>query len=444
MSATINHNGSIEIEPLPLERARPAPIFPGDHKQPGIHPDPSRVASHKDTLPHPAKSPPRPGKSRAGRRLLIAILVALVIVGCLLWQRSRTYRQLAITTNQMAVPTVSTVLPQTGPAQTEIQLPGNLMAYSEASIYARTNGYLKAWYTDIGAKLTAGELMAEIDAPDVDAQLRQAAANLSQARANLDIAQLTFGRGEDLLATKVISQQEFDQNRTSLEARQAAVQAAEANVQDLTVQQGFQKITAPFPGIVTQRNTDVGALINAGSNATSSSAQQLFHVARTDILRVYISVPEVYSPLVRIDTPAWLDLAEYPGVKFQGKVADVAGAIDPTSRTLLTEVQVPNADGRLFPGAYANVHLILNLKNPPTVIPINTLLFRSQGTQVAVVDDSNIVHLKSVTVGRDFGTSLEITSGIESNDHLILNPSDSLADGAKVDVQNAPAGNPAK
>jgi RND family efflux transporter MFP subunit len=183
----------------------------------------------------------------------------------------------------------------------------------------------------------------------------------------------------------------------------------------------------------------VGALINAGSSSSSSTAQELFHVARTDILRVYISVPEIYSPLVRVDTPAWLELSEYPGVKFQGKVADVAGAIDPASRTLLTEVQVPNGDGRLFPGAYATVHLVLKLKNPPSVIPINTLIFRSKGTQVAVAGAGNIVHLKDVTIGHDLGTSLEVTSGIDGNDRLILNPSDSLADGDKVEVQNPPA-----
>jgi RND family efflux transporter MFP subunit len=276
--------------------------------------------------------------------------------------------------------------------------------------------------------------MARIEAPDVDAQLLLAKATLARAQAALDIDQLNFNRGKELLTTRVISQQDFDTDRTNLAGQQAAVQAADANVRDLSVEQGFQNITAPFDGVVTRRNTDVGALINAGSNDTSSTAQELFHVARTDILRVYITVPEVYSSMVRIDTPAWLELAEYPGVKFQGKVAHVAGAIDTASRTLLTEVQVPNADGRLFPGAYATVHLVLKLQNAPMVIPINTLLFRSQGTQVGVVDNSNVVHLKHVTVGRDFGASLEVTSGIESSDHLILNPSDSLADGAKVQV----------
>ena len=441
MSATINHNGSTETGSQTLERGGTVlPDFPSNHHQPRSDPNAPQTTAHEETPLTPAKSPPGPRTSRAGRKLLFAILGALVIVGSLLWQHSRAYRQLAITTSQMAVPTVATVLPQAGNAEMQINLPGNLMAYTEASIYARTNGYLKAWYTDIGAKVTAGQLMAEIETPDVDAQLRQAKADLSQARANLDIAQLTFERGKELLATKVISQQEFDQNRTTLEARQATVQAGEANVQDLTVEQGFQQIFAPFTGIVTRRDTDVGALINAGSSSASSTAQELFHVARTDILRVYISVPEIYSPLIKVETPAWLELAEYPGVKFQGKVANVAGAIDPATRTLLTEVQVPNEDGRLFPGAYANVHLVLTINKPPMVVPINTLLFRSQGTQVAVVDQSNIVHLKHVTIGRDFGTSLEVTNGIESTDHVILNPSDSLADGEKVEVENVPAG----
>lgn len=434
MNATMTNHTNVALQPEPLEQGRPAVRnFAGNHNQPAIHADPPHFSSHDE-------SQPRARKSRAGGKLLLAILAALVVVGCLLWQRSRAYGQLAITTSKMAVPVVATVLPQAGPGQVEIQLPGNLTAYTEASIYARTNGYVKAWYTDIGAKLTAGQLMAEIEAPDVDAQLRQASASLSQARATLDIDQLNFARSKQLLATRVVSQQEYDQNRTSLEAQQAAVRAGEANVQDLTVEQGFQKITAPFNGVVTRRNTDVGALINAGSSSSSATAQELFHVARTDILRVFISVPEVYSSQVRLDTPAWLELAEYPGVKFHGEVAHVAGAIDTASRTLLTEVQVPNEDGRLFPGAYATVHLVLKLANAPSVIPINTLLFRTQGTQVGVVDNSNIVHLKNVTVGRDFGTSLEITSGIENTDRLILNPSDSLADGAKVAVQNGPAG----
>jgi RND family efflux transporter MFP subunit len=434
MSATINNHSAVALEPELLTHDRPASLagLPVNH-EPEPHPCHPRIPSHDES----ASGPVQPHKNTGGRKLLIAILVAVVIVAVLLWQRSSTFKQLAVTTTDMAIPTVSTVTAQPGPGQTEIQLPGNLMAFTEASIYARTNGYVKAWYTDLGAQVKAGQLMAELEAPDVDAELRQARATLAQARATLEIDQLNFNRGQNLLATKVISQQEFDQDRTTLDAQKAAVLAADANVQNLTVQTQFQQITAPFTGIVTRRDTDVGALINAGSSNTSSSAQELFHIARTDVLRVFISVPEVYAPMVRLDTPAFLELAEAPGVKFQGKIAHIAGAIDATSRTLQTEVQVPNADDRLFPGAYATVHLILKLADAPMVIPINTVLFRTQGTQVGVVDASNIVHLKSITVGHDFGTSYEITGGVTASDRLVLNPSDSLADGEKVIVQNA-------
>ena len=223
MSANTNHKGSMELEPRGPERISTAiPDFPDNTGQPDVVPKSLHITSHEKTSPNPVKNAPQPAKSRIGRKLLIAIVAALIVVVCVLWLRSRTYRQLAITTTQMAVPTVSTVLPQPGPAEVEIKLPGNLMAYSDASIYARTNGYVKAWYTDIGAKLTTGELMAEIEAPDVDAQLREASANLSQARADLEIARLNYGRAKDLLATKVISQQEYDQNHTNFEARQAA------------------------------------------------------------------------------------------------------------------------------------------------------------------------------------------------------------------------------
>jgi len=439
----MNNHSAVEVpEPLGLGLPVARPGFPENH-EPDIHLGRSDAPSHGRGPVETARQPLQE-RGKAGRKLLIAILAAVIVVGVLLWQRSSAFKQLAITTTDMAVPTVSTVKPQPGPGETEIQLPGNLMAYTEASIYARTNGYVKAWYTDIGAQVKAGQLMAVLEAPDVDAELRQAKATLEQARANLEIDQLNFNRGKDLLATKVISQQEFDQDRATLDAQQGAVLADQAVVQNLSVQTGFQQITAPFTGVVTRRDTDVGALINAGSSTTSSSGQELFHLARTDILRVFISVPEVYSSMVRLDTPAFLQLAEAPGVKFQGKVAHIAGAIDPATRTLQTEVQVANGDGRLFPGAYATVHLILKLKNAPSVIPINTVLFRTQGTQVGVVDSANIVHLRNVTVGRDFGTSYEVTSGIEANDRLVLNPSDSLADGEKVHVQDAPAGGAAK
>ena len=321
MNTTLNHNGEKELDPrLHGEAVAANPV--ASPRIPG--------KDNRDTA-RASESP----RGIAGK-LFIGILVALVVVGVLLFQRSRAQAELKTSTLELAVPTVSTVAPKAGPATTEIVLPGSLTAYSETPIYARTNGYVKSWSTDIGAKVKAGDVMAELEAPDVDAQMRQATANVTQARANLEIAKLNFNREQDLLKTKVISQQEFDQSRTNMEA------------------------------------------------------------------------------------------------------------IDPATRTLNTEVQVPNADGRLFPGAYANVHLILPLKNVAQIIPVNTVIFRGEHTQVGVVDASNVAHLKNVVLGRDFGTSFEVTSGIDSKDRLIVNPSDSLADGTNVHVQETPAAAQAK
>ena len=424
MNSTLDYNG--EKETLPRLHGQDPLVSPQVSHTGDKHP----ASAPKTSLP-PARG--------LARKIAFGILAALVLVGVLLFQRSRAESRLATSTLALAVPTVSTITPKAGPTHTEIVLPGNLAAFSEAPIFARTNGYVKAWYTDIGAKVKTGDVMAELEAPDVDAQLRQSNAALAQARANLEIAKLNFNREQDLLNTKVISQQEFDVSRTNLEAMDAATQAAAANVQNLTVQQGFQKITAPFDGVVTRRNTDVGDLI-AGNGNASSSGQELFHIARTDILRVFIQVPQAYSSQVRIDTPAWLELPEFPGRKFQGKIAHISGAIDPATRTLTTEVQVPNSDGRLYPGAYAEVRLVLPIENVPRIIPVNTLIFRDRHTQVGVVDSSGIVHLKDIALGRDFGTTLEVTEGLGSEDRVVVNPSDSLADGETVHVQDAAAG----
>lgn len=382
----------------------------------------------------------RPTHSRGGLVwLFLALLAAGVVVAGLLWSRSRDHEKLTQTTARMAESTVAVISPVPGPTETEIVLPGNLMAFSEAPIYARTSGYLKSWSTNIGARVKEGDVMAEIDAPDLDAQLRQGAASLAQAKANLEIARLNFERDQDLLSRKVVSQQQYDQNRTTLEAQKAAAQASEAMVQNLNVQANFKKIVAPFEGVVTKRNTDVGALINGSGNAMMGG-QELFRIARTDILRAYVYVPQVYSAAVKENSAAYLVFAERPGQRFEGKVSHIAGAIDPASRTLLTEVQIPNADGSLFPGAFVSVHLNLALKNSAVVIPVNTMLFRAQGTQVGVVDAQGRVHLKNVKVGHDFGTTVEIVEGLEKDDRVVLNPSDSLADGQKVEVQKASPG----
>ena len=394
--------------------------------------------SRRVRRPRPVRPPARPSGG-GGKWVALFLVLAAVVIGGLLWKKSDEHARLAADTRELAVQTVSVTHPGTGPSENEIVLPGNVMAFNEASIFARTNGYLKSWSTDIGAKVAEGQVMAEIEAPDVDAQLRQSNATLEQAKANLEIANLNFDRQKDLLAKKVASQQEFDQNRTNVDAMKAAVQADEANVQNLSVQKNFQQIKSPFPGIVTKRNTDVGALINS-----SSGGQELFRVARTDILRVYVYVPEAYAAFVQVGSKAILDFAEFPGQKFDGKVANIAGALDPGTRTLQTEIQVDNRDGRLFPGAFANVHLFLPLKKAPMTVPVNTVLFRKEGTQVGVVDASGIVHLKNVTVGQDYGTTLEVTSGVTAEDRFVVNPSDSLADGAKVEVAKpTPAASPA-
>ena len=413
-----------------------APAAPGNHYDPsGTSPAPAspqpagRPVDLKTTGGRPAQPPTPPEGGGGGGWLLLLVLIATAVIGGLLWKRSGEHDKLIAQTKDLAVQTVSVIHPGTGPSENEITLPGNVMAYNEASIFARTNGYLKSWSTDIGAPVKEGQVMAEIEAPDVDAQLLQSKATLEQAKSNLEIANLNFDREKDLLAKKVASQQEFDQNRTNVDAMKAAVQADEASVQNLDVQKHFQQLIAPFSGIVTKRNTDVGALINA-----SNGGQELFRVARTDILRVYVYVPEAYASYVKVGAEAKLDFAEYPGQKFAGKVANIAGALDPGTRTLQTEIQVDNKDGRLFPGAFANVHLFLPLKKAPMTVPVNTVLFRKEGTQVGVVGADGVVHLTAVVLGQDYGTSLEITNGLKATDDIVVNPSDSLADGAKVQV----------
>jgi RND family efflux transporter MFP subunit len=323
----------------------------------------------------------------------------------------------------------------------QISLPGDLAAYSEASLFSRTNGYLKEWFTDLGAKVTAGQLMAVISAPDVDAQLNQAQASLAQTQAAEQIALLNFQRQQALLEKQVASQQDFEENRATYQSASANVKAAQAAVQNLTVQQDFQKIIAPFPGVVTQRLIDIGDLVTAGTNTSSSgsSAQPLFTLARTDILRVFINIPQAYSPSITKGMKAWLTLQEFPGQKFEGSVTNIAGALDSTTRTLLTEVQVPNADGRLFPGAYAQVHLVVPI-NPVMVIPSSALIFRGDGLQVGVVDGNGVVRLAQISLGRDFGQTVEVVQGLAPTDNIVLNPPDSIATGQHVAIKQASTG----
>ena len=311
-------------------------------------------------------------------------------------------------------------------------LPGNIQAFTEATLYARTNGYIKSWQTDIGTQVKAGDLLAEIEAPDVDAQLRQSSASLSQARASLEIAHLDFDRQKDLLQKKVISQEDFDKGRTNLESQVAAVEAGEANQQNLQVQQNFQKITAPFTGRVTRRYVDIGALVSAGS---SSAGTMLFNLQQNDPLRIFVAVPQSEAFSIQQGMKATVSVPEYPGHAFEGAVVRTAGAIDPNSRTLLTEVDLPNPDGKLYAGMYGQIQLLLKDSTQPILLPANAFTFHPVGPQVAVVTSENRIHWQDVKVGRDFGTHLELSAGLEENTTVVMNPTDDLREGTRVQLK---------
>jgi RND family efflux transporter MFP subunit len=332
-------------------------------------------------------------------------------------------------------PTVSIIHPKRTPAQIQLELPGNITAFEEAPMYARVSGYLKHWFTDIGTHVVAGQELAEIETPELDQELKQATAALAQANANLEIARISAERWQNLRKSDSVSQQDTDVRVATWHAREADVQAQEANVQRLKELSNFKKLVAPFPGIITVRTMDAGTLITAGSS------REIFRLARIDPLRVYVSLPQAYSQMVKSNDQATLTFSELPGQNFTGSVDRTAGAIDPVSRTLLTEILVPNHDGKLFPGAHTMVRVSLATGVDPVVVPVNTLLFRNEkGVQVGVVDSNNKVRLADVTVGRDYGTTVEIVYGISETDNVIINPSDSLQPGIEVRVAKPETG----
>lgn len=363
------------------------------------------------------------------------ILMALVLVAAVVFfgirSRSHAENRLAQDTDTLAVPTVTVIHAEKSAPQQEIMIPGNVQPFSDAPIYARTNGYLQHWYVDIGAHAKKGQLLADIDTPEVDQQLQQARADLLTAEANHHIAQITANRYQDLLNTDSVAKQDVDNAMANMQATQTQVQAAQDNVKRLEDLQAFEKIYAPFNGVITARNVDIGDLINAGSGGPS---QELFHISATDVLRVYVSVPQIYSSVTRPGIKAYLTLPEFPGRKFPGSLVRTANAISPASRTLLIEVDVNNSSGTLLPGAYAEVHIGIPGKASTYIVPIATLIFRSQGIQLATVDDGKQARLISVTLGRDFGTHVEVVSGVTDGDAIIMNPPDSLVDGEEVRV----------
>jgi RND family efflux transporter MFP subunit len=370
------------------------------------------------------------GPQKGARYLALAIVI-LLIVGAVVgfFSRFGERRALAKETEELAVPSVVVIQPKTEPPQQELVLPSTLQAFTESPIYARTNGYLAHWYKDIGSKVTKGEPLADIETPEVDQELSQARAARSQAEAQLGLAKSSAERWETLRKMDAVAQQEADERSSGYTQGQAALASATANVRRLEQLESFKHIYAPFSGTVIRRNTDVGALINAGN---SGNNQELFVIAQISPIRVYIDVPEIYAASVRPGVAAEIELTSLPGQRFAAKVARTADAIDPATRTLRTEIDVPNRDGKLYPGSYAQVHFGVKTATMRLSVPVNALLFRSEGTRAAVVGADGKVHLKPVVIGRDYGTDVEVLGGLDPSDSVILNPSDSLEDGQAV------------
>ena len=385
---------------------------------------------------------PRETGSKHGVLIAVIVLtiVAAVVIGGIV-PRLRAKEALKKETYDLAVPTVNVARPRQGAPQMEIVLPGNMQAFTDSPVYARTNGYLKKWYVDIGGRVKAGQLLAEIETPEVDQQLQQARSQLNTAKANYNLAQITSKRYQELKGTDSVAQQDVDNAFGSERANAATVSAAEYQVRYLEQLESFKNIYAPFDGIITVRNTDVGHLINSGAGTT---AAELFHIAAIHTLRVYINVPQQFSPAAKTGLPATLTLQQFPGRQFKGQLVRTANAIDLATRTLLVEVDVDNPTGELLPGAFAEVHLAVPSGAPTFILPVSALIFRAQGLQVGVVKDGNHAQLANIILGRDFGSEVEVVSGLQADDQVIINPPDSLISGEEVRVaqQQPPAQSP--
>jgi RND family efflux transporter MFP subunit len=372
------------------------------------------------------------------RKHWLALLIALIVLSALLvsgiWSRVRARAVLNTETAQAALTAVSVVSPKRTKPADEVILPGNVQPYISSPIYARTNGYLRKWYFDIGARVKNGQLLAVIETPEVDQQLQQARSNLLTAQANLELASVTKTRYQGLLKSNAVSQQDVDNAVGTYNANKAIVEADKAAVEQYSALVSFEKVYAPFDGVITARNTDIGDLINSGSS--SNVKTDLFHIAQPGRLRVYVNVPEEYSQGIATGMTADLSLAEFPDRKFQGKVVRTADSINMTTRTLLIEVDVDNPTGTLLTGSYAEVHLAVPTQISTFLIPVNTLLFRTEGLRVGVVKEGKVV-LTAVTPGHDFGDQIEVVSGLKSDDQVIVNPPDSIVSGQEVQIVKA-------
>jgi RND family efflux transporter MFP subunit len=392
-------------------------------------------------MPEHSPGAPDPNLQRKIRRYSLILLVAALLLGA--WgeiSRVLARSSLARRSADAAVPVVITTTPQRTALGEELVLPGTVQAYSEAPIYARTSGYLKSWRTDIGTQVTKGQMLGEIEAPELDQQLAQAQADLATARANESLSNSTNARWRGLLATESVSKQDADEKAGDAAAKKAAADSSAANVARLRELESFKRVLAPFSGVITARNTDIGALINAGQ----SSGTELFRIADTHKLRIYVQVPESYAAATTTGLEAELRFAEQPRKTFAAKTVRTSNAIDPTLRTLQVELELDNEDREVFPGAYAEVHFKLAASAESLRLPANTVLFRSAGLQVATIDGDKRVKLKNVVQGRDFGNTIEILSGLGPDEVVILNPPDSLTDGTVVRIATPPPAAPSK
>jgi RND family efflux transporter MFP subunit len=378
-------------------------------------------------------------KSRVKRYGLIFGLVALVLAVWGIVSRIDSRSELRKNTAANAILTVVTAKPELSDAGTELVLPGIVQAYIESPIYARTSGYLRVWYTDIGARVHKGQLLAEIETPEVDRELAQARADLDTAQANFALAKITNDRWQDLLKTQAVSKQDADNRAGDAAAKAAMVESALQNVKRLRDLESFKRVLAPFDGVVTARNTDVGYLINAGQSPNT----ELFRVADIRKLRIYAQVPEAYAAAAQTGLKAQLHFAERPGKTYEAETVRTSNALDPSARTLQVELQLDNRESQLFPGSYTEVHFALPSSTETLRLPSNTILFRSDGLQVAVVQNQDTIKIKKIAQGRDFGKTVEVLTGLDPTDAVVVNPPDSIDDGMHVRIAPPPPKNAA-
>jgi RND family efflux transporter MFP subunit len=385
-----------------------------------------------------ALDPNRKKEKPLQRRYVLPLITAVVVLAVLVFgiqSRLRAEATLRTLTAQMAVPSVSVVQPKAGIPVQEIILPGNMQPFISSPVYARTDGYLKKWYFDIGAHVKAGQLLAAIQSPEIDEQLSQAKSTLATAEANLNLAEITKTRYEAMFQKHAVAQQDRDNAEGAYSANKAMVDADMANVRHYEALVSFEKVFAPFDGVITARNTDIGDLINSGSSSVAKTA--LFQIAQTGTVRVYVNVPEEYSRGIQPgQTQADIVLAEFPGQKFPGKVVRTADAINGTTRTLLTEIDLPNPGNTLLTGSYVEVHLRVPSQSSTFLIPVSTLIFRSEHLQVGIVRNGK-VELADVTPGHDFGSEIEVVAGLKADDKVVMNPPDSLVAGQQVNIVQA-------